>query len=697
MTGLLERFKPYIILLLVIIFGYWQLSFFSASLKWDLIDVVFPFRFYFSESIQSGYFPFWNPYLQTGTPFFADLQAPTFYPELFYTSLFMGYNIYTMHFLFVLYIFIAAAGMYQLSFYFNKSLPASLMAGIAWSLSGFIIGHGQHFFLLVGAAWIPHVVVNYLRLNQNRTFLHALKAAIFIFLMVSGAYQALSFTLLYLLILIFLSFLIRELADKNIRGAIELFKVNLILLVIVLIFSLPLIVSTFEIITSIDRLEQGVSLAQTVGYGQSLKSVISFLIPFSTLKYDEFFGGVDISMRNHYFGMIPLVFFIAGLFQKWSKLEYIILGFGLLIFASAFSFLPVREFMFRFVPFMNMFKYAAFIRIFGLLSFILIAANFMSKVEINFESGKKKIVVVAMLVLTSLLFLIFYSTGKISSEDFKMLIGAKDGSAWFKNMEFYEHVLLQAIVQFIIASLFLLIIVFHKKFKYPFHFMVALFLIEILAASQMNIGFTVADNNYKPARMKNDLSLYPEKFPIPVNDKIIYNDQMHESFPPFWRNTYVFTKQISFYAFSSFELNTFNKLDDDYPNLKNAVLNNPLFYFSDKILSLKQFNDDNIEPQKNAQDLYFSDDDFKTLSQKTVEIDSSGTIEIVEFSPNQVTVETNSKSDQLFTMLQTNFKGWKAFIDNQDAPIYTSNFNYRTIFLPKGKHTVRYEYSNNKI
>jgi hypothetical protein len=693
----LKKLNPYYVLPIIIIFGYWQISFLTSSLKWDLIDVVFPFRFYFSESIQSGFFPFWNPYLQTGTPFFADLQAPTFYPELLFTSLFSGYGIYTMHFLFVFYIVIAATGMYQLSFFFNKNLLASLLAGISYSFSGYIIGHGQHFFLLVGAAWIPFVIVNYLQLNQNRTFFNTLKTAVFIFLMVSGAYQALSFTLLYLLILIFFFFLISEISQRNFKGVREFIKVNLYLLLIVVVFSLPLIISTFEIITSVDRLERGVTLSQTSNFGQSLKSVVSFVLPFSTLKYDEFFGGVDISMRNHYFGLIPFFFFIVGIFHKRPKLEYLILGFGLIIMASSFSILPVREFMFKYIPLMNLFKYAAFIRVFGLLAFILLAANYMATIQANFNAAKKKMIFAGILVLSGLLFLILYSTGKITSEDFKLLASQKSISELLKNLTFYQHVLFQAIIQFLIAAVFLLIIIFHDKVKYPFHLIVVLFIAEILFSSQLNIPATVADIAYKPYRMKSDLALNPEKFPIPVNDKVIFNDQMHELFQPFWRNTYVFSKQISFNSFSSFELKSFSKLDDDFPNLKNAVLNNHLFYFSDMIFPLKQFNDSTIDIQKDARSLYFSDEDFKMLSGKVTATDSTGTTKIVEFLPNKVVVETNTKNDQFFTMLQTNFKGWKAFIDESKTSIYTSNFNYRTIFLPKGEHTIRYEYSNDKI
>ncbi len=696
MNGFVKRYHHLVFLFFVVLLGFWQVSFLVYSLKWDLIDVVFPFRHYFSESIQSGYFPFWNPYLQTGTPFFADLQAPTFYPELLMVSLFTGYGVYVMQFLFVIYVFIAALGMYQLSYYMNKNQLASMMAGIAYAFSGYIIGHGQHFFLLIGAAWIPFVLVNYLRLLKTQTFVQVLKTAVFVFLMVSGAYQALSFVLFYLLLLIFIGLIINELASRNWQGVIRILKVNAYLLIVVVIFLLPLIISTLEVITSVDRLKNGIGLSQTLNSGQSWKSITSFFLPFSTLKYNEFWG-TDPSMRNHYIGLIPLIFFALALLKRRTKTEYLFLIFGLIIFASSFQILPVRAFLFKTIPLMNLFIYAAYVRIFGLLALILLAANYMAYLSGNLEKEKNKLLAAGVFFLLIFMFFIVYSLQKTTLAELKQLLKDKGFYEILKDMQFYQHVFIQAIFQSLIILCFLFVIVFRQKLKSPLSYLLLLIVIEMVVAAQLNMSFTVTANESKPYRMKHDLALCPPKFPLPVDDKIIFNDQQHALFPPFWRNTYDFSKQVSFTAFSSFELNSFNKLDDDYPNLRNTVLNHHLVYFSDTILPLNQFNDKNINPGKKSDVLYLGENDFSHLAQVKAQTDSSDNIRYLEFSPNKITIETRTKNDQFLTMLQTDFKGWKAFIDNENTPVYISNFNYRTIFLPAGNHTVMFEYKNNKI
>ncbi len=696
MLSLRNKPSPFVILIIIVVLGYWQISFGVYGLKWDVIDVVLPFRYFFSECIKSGYFPFWDPYQQTGTPFYADLQAPTYYPELIITSMFGGYGVYTMHVLFVVYLGIAATGMYKLSFYFNKSRGASLIAGLSYSFSGYIVGHGQHFFLLVGAAWIPFVILSYIRLNQNREIIDSLKTGIFVFLMLTGAYQALSIAMAYLLLLIFIYSLIKTLVEKNLQGALQIIKLNLFFFFILLLLCLPLLASTLEIISSVGRLNDGVDLKRALALGQPYTSFISFVAPFSTLKYNELFGNADFSLINHYFGTVPLLFFIASLFRKHSILEYLILGFGLVIFSMSFDFLPVRGFMYKNAPFMDLFLCAAYIRVYGLLALILFSANYFACFEKNITCHKNKIIALSSILLIALGYLVVVSLCNFSSKDFKHLFHSGGVGPFLKNMSFYQNLLVQSIFHFMVIAGLIAIIVCHKKIRHPGAFVFLLSLGEIVAATQLNMNVTVIDMQHKPRDMQEDLSLCPESFPIPVDGKIIFNDQQNAFFPPFWRNTYIFTKQVAFGAFSSFKLDTYKKIDER-PKLKDAVLNNHLFYFSDTIAPLSKFLNGTDTVAGLPALLYFSDQDYGTLSGANAKTCSADIIKVLDFSPNSATVETNTGHAQFLTMLQTNYKGWKAFVDDKPTQIYTSNFNYRTIFLPGGKHVVRYEYKNNKV
>ena len=516
-------------------------------------------------------------------------------------------------------------------------------------------------------------------------------------LMVTGAYQALSFTLFYLLLVLFLYFMSSALRKKDFKATKEILAINLLFFLLVVLFLLPLIISVFEIVSSVDRLESGLLLGETVKYGQSLKALISCIFPNSTVTNSEFFGGVDVSMRNHYFGLVPLLFFGAALFQKRTTLEYLILAFGILIMASSFQILGVREFLFSYVPFMNMFKYAAFLRIFGLLAFILLAANYFSFFQKNSENEKNKVLILGIVLLLVLVFSLFYSLTKISSEEWKVVVNLSFLKDFQGDLSFYQRIFIQAVFQVFIVSVLLFVLVFYKRIRRPFVTIAVLVVFDLVVSAQLNMGATVTDIEHNPVRMDKNLALYPNNFPLPVNDKISYNDNQHVSFSPFWRNTYTFSKQVSFISFSSFELNSYSKLDDDFPNRRESVLNNHLFYFSDTIASVINFSDNEVDIEKDSKLLFFSDEEFWQLSRKKVNTDSTDCVKIVAFAPNSVAVETETQNDQFFTMLQTNFKGWKVFVDGSETPVYTSNFNYRSVLLPKGKHTVSYVYKNTKI
>ena len=686
---------PYLYAGMLIIAGYWQISFFTAAFKWDMIDVVFPFRYYFSQCIRSGIFPFWNPFQQTGSPFFADLQVPTYNPELLYTSLLGGYSIYTMHILFIGYLLVSATGMYRLSFYFNKNKNASFTAALAYVFSGYVVAHAQHFFLLVGMAWIPFVILSYIKLNQNLNLVSAIKASLFAFLMITGAYQALSITLMYLLILLFVYFVWKALAAKNRTRILRIFKFNLLFALPLLLLTLPLIVSTVEIFPSVERLASGIGLHKSLTQELPFTALFSFLVPFSTVTKTNFFHHADISLINFYFGTVMLLFFVVSWFKKHSFLEYIILFFGILIFSMSFGFLPVRKWMWEYIPLMNSFKYASYLSIFGIMGFILAAAGYFASFEKNVASERKKIMAAAAVFAAFYVFLIFYSLDKISPVSLRHLLPFNNADPFFQQATFYQSVFIQSFLDVLVIAGVFIALVFYKKMKRPVTVIMVLLAGDLLMATQMNMYTTAVDTKYTPRDLQTSINLSPKGFPVPVNDKIIFNDLLHAFFAPFWRNTYIFTKQISFTGFSSFRLNSYNKIDR-YPHLKRAVLNHPLFYFSDTVIPLSKFRDKAIH-DNNAQYLFVSGHDFKILSRKKVKPDPSGVIRIKKFTPNEVVISTRNRSNQFLTRLQTRFKGWTSYIDKKPVPVYTSNFNYGTLFLPKGKHIVTYRYKNNTV
>lgn len=671
------KFGSILLLFAVVVLGYAQVSFGTAALKWDLIDVVFPFRYFFSESVGAGYFPFWNPFIQTGTPFYADLQAPTYYPELWLVSILGGYTVYTMHLLMILYLFLASVGMYGLVKDYTDSESASIFAGLTYAFSGFMVGHGQHFFLIVGAAWIPFVIRSYVTMCHSGKSSDAVRAALFTFLLLTGAYQALSLVMFYLLMGVFVYLLVDRVRSNE--PIIPLLKVNALFTGLTVVMCLPLINATIEIIPLVDRLSGGVGLEKTLGYGQPAAGLISLLVPYVTISFEALFDRADVALLNHYVGLVPLVFFLLALTKRQPTWVYLVLVFGLLVFSMSFGFLPVRQWVYAAIPFMDLFLLAAYVRVFGTVVIIGLSARYLAELDEKIDRDRAKLVALALFMIIGLCAVLWV-----------VRTGGKN-----EGLDAESMVTLTTQVALSIGVLLSMILVVakYRSIGSPKVWIVLILIVDLVSAAQWNLSTTVVNVSHTPSVMQHDLDRAPKGFPLPVNSKVVYNDEQHAFFAPFWRNTHIFSKQVSFESFSSFKLRSYNLLDEQHPDLRDRVIDNHLVYRSDSIGRISEL-EKGVMFNAPASLLYLSDEDFDSWSELYLRSSSTDDVQIKEFTPNRVGIETQSQYDQILTLLQSNYQGWRAYIDGEEVPLRTSNFNYRSVLLPSGTHEVVFSYSN---
>lgn len=60
--------------------------------------------------------------------------------------------------------------------------------------------------------------------------------------------------------------------------------------------------------------------------------------------------------------------------------------------------------------------------------------------------------------------------------------------------------------------------------------------------------------------------------------------------------------------------------------------------------------------------------------------------------PNEIRAEVNSKEPGILVLTDTFFPGWKALLDGREVPIYRTNYLFRGVIIPEGKHTVEFKY-----
>jgi len=397
--------------LFVVILAFWQVFFLQHGLKWDVIDSFLPARYFVSESLRNGIIPLWNPYLLLGTPSYRDMVS-IWNPEVWIVSLFTSYSNITLQFIYVAYIFIAGWGMFKLLTHFKVLRSFALAGGIAYMLSGFMVGNAQNLSAIAGAAWIPFIILYYWQFLQDTRWQTLFPVLFFLYLMVFNGYPGLTIILGYLLLSFFVVELIVKIRKKE--EWLQFLKFHLFLGLLLSVVSAVLIISLFQVFPFIGQYGGG-SLKWAEMHPFSPRSLITFLPPLAGVKSPEYFG-TDISMTNAFAGILTLIFFLGTLPLKKNRFLWVLTIFGLISLLASFGeYLPVRGWFFRFLPMMNVFRYPAFFRLFIIFTMVFSAFYFLE----TLLSKKQKFLLVGIITVFGLL--VYFTISHFSAVYFAQL------------------------------------------------------------------------------------------------------------------------------------------------------------------------------------------------------------------------------------------------------------------------------------
>ncbi len=153
----------YILGLALICAAFYYKIIFGIGHFWeDLIYLEFPHRIFARDALLSFQFPHWNPYTFSGMPFFASLNIGVLYPFNLALSLFPVSNStywYLLQNMIVLHFFFAGVSMFLYMNYKKFSKPASFFAAIGFMFCGFFVTHVVHSMMLNVLVWLPLVVL----------------------------------------------------------------------------------------------------------------------------------------------------------------------------------------------------------------------------------------------------------------------------------------------------------------------------------------------------------------------------------------------------------------------------------------------------------------------------------------------------------------------------------------------------------
>ena len=547
-----------LILLAVLVVALWPLVFGIAVMKWDAMDLYLPWKYFITDMLSQNQLPLWNPFINGG---FSQMGDPgTWYPVSWgVAALFGGYSMGSLHFEYLLHLYLGGLGFYFLLKQFGLARVALLSCATGYMLSGVMIGNAQHLGWVVSAAWLPWVVMYFLRVQQNPSIRSGLQLALVLFLQLSGGYPGMFIVTIYILLGFFIVESVRQIRAKNYAHYQKQWLFFGISSVIFLLMSSVVLIAAFDMAPLITRgtgLNERADVWNTLEGSFSPEALISFIYPLATTKNDQAFWGADFSMTNAYFGVLLLLTILAVLFRKDApKNVKIFFGIGILfLLISMGQSLPVRIWT-TYLPFMDLFRFPSLFRLFALFFFLFSAGFSLHYLSQSLQARKlftRQLLFVIICFVISNLFLFS------GVEQYKFLQIFTIGWLHFINVaQINELIFLQTGVLILLMGLFLLM----RKFKLfgdtAFGWKKAfllVFIMEIVSFTWMNQYATVLyDRSLNDASVGMDT--LPEGFPIPSSTLPLttFNDaDQSQHFDQLWKNLSIYFKRPTYDGISPY-------------------------------------------------------------------------------------------------------------------------------------------------
>lgn len=131
----------------------------------------YPLRSILRTIVETGSFPYWNPYLSGGQPLAANAAYQLFYPPT-WLILLPSFRI-GLHLLMLVHLALAATGTYVLLRSFRVGRAACFLAALAFGSGGLIVTNIVTSAILFSAAWIPWIAyftVRFVRTRKRSAF-----------------------------------------------------------------------------------------------------------------------------------------------------------------------------------------------------------------------------------------------------------------------------------------------------------------------------------------------------------------------------------------------------------------------------------------------------------------------------------------------------------------------------------------------
>lgn len=701
------------------------------ALPSDIVSFIYPFRFVAIDYLKSGIFPFWNPFVLSGTPLFANFQTALLYPTTLLYFVFsnamawsLGVVLQTLLSLFFMYLF-----LYDLL----KSRLASAVGAIVFAFSAFATVWLEYNTHGHTAYWLPAQLFFINRYLKSAKILWLFLIAVSMALQIFAGYPQL---ILYSLFIV-LSYIAFHFYQQKDRAFIKHYMFIGVAFGFGLLLASVQLIPGYEFLQTSNRFVDQTVQASNGGF-LPWRNLITFLIPdfFGNPVTLNFWGLGFYDNFAGYAGVATIIFALFALYYKDKKLTYyfcLLLVFSLLLSLRT----PISILLAHF----NILGFKAavasralFITDFSLSVLAAIGFSwFVAQKDISYKVLLRPVLYVVAIVgaVCGSIFAMYllFRQYDIVSEIPHLLIILRNSAlpigflllTTFLLMLYIRFIRLRPVLQ---IALIVLIAVELFRFgdKYlsftPKHLLFPStpaidFVKESAGYNRVNGGDAMPMNFWVPYGLygsngydANYMLRYAQFLNIikgsdgtqalgRYGEIVDYNSHLFDLLGISYVFALKWTPQEEVRPHGivrpQFRSEKFRQVFEDK---SVAVLQNTQAFPRTFLVSNYRVGHSNNEIARLLQD--------KTLNLKqTIVLESNldqrltgttGSAQITDYQPSQASIRVTTNGDMLLFLSDAYAPGWQAYVDGVQTTIHRANFVFRSVVVPTGSHTVEFRY-----
>ena len=156
--GSRQTFLAILLLAVVLLGANYKLTLGIAVPRWDADQMFAPFQMLVADHARAGTFLLWDPWLNGGSPDYAEPQIPTFSPVAMAIGFITGGTEAAFQVYWLVIWFLAGLGVFLLGRHFGAPRWGCIVSALAFMFSGFYTGHAEHTSTLWTISSLPFVI-----------------------------------------------------------------------------------------------------------------------------------------------------------------------------------------------------------------------------------------------------------------------------------------------------------------------------------------------------------------------------------------------------------------------------------------------------------------------------------------------------------------------------------------------------------